>query len=77
MKVSERNSADPGAKNNPFPAWVLRYASQDVPQTSARFADINSDRAEEQNLSELDHFEEAQPVEQSDAEPFNDETSLD
>ena len=68
MKVSERNSAEPGGKNSPFPAWVLRYASQPTGLATNDRVDLNLDLAEEQNYSELSHFEEAQPTEPADAE---------
>ena len=75
MKVSERNSADPGGKNSPFPAWVLRYASQPASLSPDKHSGLDADRAEEQNYTELNHFEEAQPTEPADSEPARDETS--
>gem|GEM_PF-2213321 len=74
MKVSERNSADPGGKNAPFPAWVLHYANQPAPLPLPNVVGSDADKAEEQNYAELSHFEEVQPTEPLDAEPAKDET---
>ena len=75
MKVSEHNSADPGGKNSPFPTWVLRYASQPASVPPVKQTGLDVERAEEQNYTELNHFEDSQATEPADSEPARDETS--
>jgi hypothetical protein len=75
VKVSEQNSADPGGKNTPFPAWVLRYASQPAPLPSPSPAGLDAESAEEQNYTELNNFKDAEPAEPSDSGPAKDEAS--
>ena len=74
MKGSEPKTSDPGQKDSPFPAWLLRYAAQ------AAFASLPTHAMEndgEPGFTELNHFQDVQTAEPSESELPTGETSVD
>ena len=60
MKAAELKSSDPGKKDSPFPDWLLRYAAQAAPSSAAKPQALDPEKADESDLTELDHYEEVQ-----------------
>ncbi len=56
MKALDCSASDPGRKDSPLPAWLLRYAAQTAPVPSTKAP--KPEDPEEKDFTELDHFQE-------------------
>jgi hypothetical protein len=74
---SEQKSADPGRKDSPFPAWLLRYANQAEQVPLASMPAVDPDQANEPGYTELNHFVEADSSGPADVEPSEDQDITD
>jgi hypothetical protein len=74
---SELKSADPGRKDSPFPAWLLRYAIQAEPLPLASMPAVDPDQANEPGYTELNHFVEADSSGPAEVEPSEDQDITD
>jgi len=63
VKAPELKSSNPGQKDSPFPAWLLRYAAQAAPSLAGKPPVLDPEKADEKDFTELDHFEEVQSPE--------------